>query len=468
MPTPRNAPAGRAAPPPAHPPPRARPPPPAAPPLADPWIASTLAAASAPPPPELVALRTAARGALATARVPTNKVEAFRFTDVSALVASPLPPPPQQAATDATVQAAVASLTLSTAAATLVFVDGVLAPALCRASGLPAGVFAGDAAAAPSSAAATLGTLSSARGGPFALLNSGVATSAAAVVVEAGVTVASPIHVLHVTTATAAATPTLAAPRLVVHLAPGAVATLVEEYAALAPGPAAVAQVTEAVVSERASLTHALVSLLPASTTLVTASLIDQEAESTYSLVEARTGGALTRHDVDVMQTGRATTTRMRHYLLAADAQLHDLHTSLDLAHPDGVANQLHKCIAAAPTSRCVFDGGVVVRRAAQRTDAAQLSRNLLLARRATVNVKPNLRIVADDVKCTHGCAVSDLEEEALFYFLARGVDAATARRVLVDSFGAEVTAGLPAAELVARVAAASAGALAGVAVGGE
>jgi Fe-S cluster assembly protein SufD len=165
---------------------------------------------------------------------------------------------------------------------------------------------------------------------------------------------------------------------------------------------------------------------------------------------------------VSVAQLGAATHTRMRHFLLAAAHQLHDLHTSLDLAHPDGDADQLHKCIAAAPTSRCVFDGGVLVRRAAQRTDAGQLSRNLLLARRATVNVKPNLQIVADDVKCTHGCAVSDLEEEALFYFLARGVDAATARRVLVDSFGAEVTAGLPAG-VRARVAAASAAALAGV-----
>ena len=75
------------------------------------------------------------------------------------------------------------------------------------------------------------------------------------------------------------------------------------------------------------------------------------------------------------------------------------------------------RCIAAAPTSRCVFDGAVRVGKLAQRTDARQLSRNLLLARRATVNARPNLRIVADDVTCTHGCAVCDLEEEQLFYF---------------------------------------------------
>ena len=76
----------------------------------------------------------------------------------------------------------------------------------------------------------------------------------------------------------------------------------------------------------------------------------------------------------------------------------------------------------AAGTGRGVFDGSVRVERQAQKTDAGQLSRNLLLVPRATVNVKPNLQIVADDVKCTHGCAVSDLEEDQLFYF--RQVDA--------------------------------------------
>ena len=72
---------------------------------------------------------------------------------------------------------------------------------------------------------------------------------------------------------------------------------------------------------------------------------------------------------------------------------------------------------ASIPAGRGVFDGNVKVERAAQQTDAKQLSRNLLLVPRATVNVKPNLQIVADDVKCTHGCTVSDLEESELFYF---------------------------------------------------
>lgn len=94
----------------------------------------------------------------------------------------------------------------------------------------------------------------------------------------------------------------------------------------------------------------------------------------------------------------------------------------------------------------------VQVNRLAQKTDAAQLSRNLLLVPKATVNVKPNLQIIADDVKCTHGCAVSDLSEEELFYFRARGVSYDQARQALVYSFGAEVVQELQYDKLVSRI----------------
>jgi hypothetical protein len=124
-----------------------------------------------------------------------------------------------------------------------------------------------------------------------------------------------------------------------------------------------------------------------------------------------------TTHSFSSMQLGEETSTLLRHFLLVGDAQLADLHSKLVLDHPRGEASQLHKCIVSAPSGRGVFDGNVKVNRMAQKTDAGQLSRNLLLLPRATVNVKPNLQIIADDVKCTHGCTVSDLSEEELFYF---------------------------------------------------
>lgn len=158
---------------------------------------------------------------------------------------------------------------------------------------------------------------------------------------------------------------------------------------------------------------------------------------------------------MDVQQLGPRTRTDMKHFLLCTDGQLHDLHTSLKLDHPEGTADQLHKCIVAHASGRGVFDGNVQVNKHAQLTDAGQMSRNLLLVPRATVNVKPNLQIIADDVKCTHGCAVSDLSAEEMFYFMSRGIDAAEARRALVFSFGSEVVQQLEHKALVARLQAA-------------
>lgn len=154
---------------------------------------------------------------------------------------------------------------------------------------------------------------------------------------------------------------------------------------------------------------------------------------------------------MSIKQGGGETSTTMRHFLLCGPGQLHDLHTRLVLDYPEGSANQLHKCIVSDSTGHGVFDGNVQVNKAAQRTDAGQLSRNLLLVPKATVNVQPNLQIIADDVKCTHGCAVSDLSEEELFYFRARGIDAETARQALVYSFGAEVVQLLEHKDLVKR-----------------
>lgn len=123
------------------------------------------------------------------------------------------------------------------------------------------------------------------------------------------------------------------------------------------------------------------------------ATLVEQQAKSAYSLTEVRLGGVLTRHDVNIVQLGPETSTTMRHFALCAREELHDLHTQLVLDHPSGVADQLHKCIVAHAKGQGVFDGNVQVNRGAQKTDAAQLCRNLLLVPRATVNVKPNLQV---------------------------------------------------------------------------
>uniref|UniRef100_A0A2N9H776 SUF system FeS cluster assembly SufBD core domain-containing protein n=1 Tax=Fagus sylvatica TaxID=28930 RepID=A0A2N9H776_FAGSY len=169
-----------------------------------------------------------------------------------------------------------------------------------------------------------------------------------------------------------------------------------------------------------------------------------EEATSTYELVEVSSGGKLSRHNVHIQQLGPETVTELSTLHLSVSDQTQDLHSRLIMDHPRGYSRQLHKCIVAHSLGQAVFDGNVKVNRYAQQTDAGQLTRSLLLEPRATVNVKPNLQIIADDVKCSHGAAISDLEETQLFYFLARGINLETARKALLFSFGAEVIERLP------------------------
>jgi len=459
-----------------------------------------------PSPPCLsLSLRSAARAALATARVPTPRTsEAFRQTDISPITTADLAwrgggggaEGVERAAAAAGVDAAFAALhALPGAAATLVLLDGLAVPSLC--SGLGArtdGAYAGCLAGAPPLALGSLGraqaaataaaaaanpAASGARGGSlFASLNAAATGDVAVVYAGADTTIEGPVHILFVSTggggegSPSPASIPAAAPRLLVALAPGATAAVVEEFVT-APSSSTSSQhsftsaVAEVELGAGAALEHGYVQAEGRATWHAKQTLVTQAAQSRYAFVEARIGGAFSRGEVDVVQTGPATHTSLRSFLLAGPDQAHDLHSRLELDHPDGTANQLHKCIAASPTSRAVFDGSVRVGRAAQRTDAAQLSRNLLLAKRALVHARPNLQIIADDVKCTHGCAVSDLDAEALFYFRSRGVDAAAARAVLVASFGAEVVAGLPSKELRGRVEAACRASLAEAGVPG-
>lgn len=441
----------------------------------DKWIERTLEAVvldSASLPAPLAALQSGCLSALATARMPTTRNEEYRFTDVSPVLQATLAPGagPTAVPADAIDAALAAAGMKADAAATVVVVDGQIDEQRSSLGGLPEGVYVGGLAGAPQDVVSfALGAQSRARGGAFALLNGAAARDALVVHLPANVTLAAPIHILHLSSAAAAAAAgqaSLAAPRLLAVLEEGASAEIVEEFASLAAPPAGsaskdapVASLTTAVaeieLDDRAALKHSYVVLEGAAAAHAKATLVNQGTESSYSLTEVRVGGRLTRHDLSIEQLGEATQSQMRSFLLCGDSQLHDLHSKLRLDHPGGEANQLHKCIVSSPSGRGVFDGNVRVNRLAQKTDAQQLSRNLLLVPRATVNVKPNLQIIADDVKCTHGCTVSDLEEEELFYLKSRGISAEVARQMLVYSFGREVVQGLRDEALQARVEAA-------------
>ena len=381
---------------------------------------------------------------LSSMRMPSVKNEEYRFTDISPLLQASLQLP-SLIDNDELIGAAIYDRPCKqTLSADIVVVDGVVSAKHSKVTGLPKGVFIGSASDAPKEILSmALGSQTRSRAGPFATLNGAICRDAVVIYVPPETVIDEPIRILNLSSSSMENDNVPAnAPRVLVVLEEKASAKMIEEFGPLDSNSKGIYcnfPVAEIELDDDASFTHHYVVMEKPGSKHMKSTFVNQGKSSQYSLVEARLGGEITRHDVGIEQLGSHTQTSMMSFILSGISELHDLHSKLKLNHPYGQAEQVHKCIAAHHSSRGVFDGNVKVNRLAQHTDAGQLSRNLLLAPRATVNVKPNLQIVADDVKCTHGCTVSDLADDELFYLRARGIDEATAREMLVYSFGREI-----------------------------
>ncbi len=154
------------------------------------------------------------------------------------------------------------------------------------------------------------------------------------------------------------------------------------------------------------------------------------------------TGAKIQRHDIGIALKGEGADCTMNGVYLADGERLLDTHTSLDHAMPHCTSHEIYKGILAGK-AKAVFNGRIIVRIDAQKTDAKQTNRALLLSDDATINSNPQLEIFADDVKCTHGAAVGQLDEEAMFYLQARGLTRLEARDMLLHAFAGEVLEGL-------------------------
>jgi len=175
---------------------------------------------------------------------------------------------------------------------------------------------------------------------------------------------------------------------------------------------------------------------------------VTQAPGSSLTQAVAASGWALARIEPRVLQQAGAASTCLRGLQRVEGRQIADTHAEVAFGGPEGRLDQLHKVVADGE-GRSVFNGAVRVPRPAQRTEAAQLSRTLLLSDRARIDTKPELEIVADDVKCAHGATVSRLQQNELFYLQSRGIGAAQASRLLLRGFCEEVLAALPAAASV-------------------
>jgi Fe-S cluster assembly protein SufD len=318
-------------------------------------------------------------------------------------------------------------------------VNGLFAPELSSLATLPAGLEVSPLT--PQSLPSQLGQLP---GGEevFTTLNTSSFTDAAIIRVQRQANITTPLHLLWLSVADT--NPVLSHPRCFVTVEMGGSLTLIEEFAGLGTGQTFTNAVTEISLGQNAQLTHSRVQCQPPDIGFhIGKTAVSQARDSRYHCQAISLGGSISRHNLEVHLTGEQTETHLHGLTLAMGEQLADTHSNLVFNCPHGSSNQVHKCIVG-DRAKAVFNGKIVVPKAAQLTNANQLSRNLLLSNKAKIDTKPQLEIVADNVKCTHGATVSQLEADQIFYLQSRGLDYQSAADLLVKGFALETLLLLP------------------------
>ncbi len=226
--------------------------------------------------------------------------------------------------------------------------------------------------------------------------------------------------------------------RTLVIAEPHANFTLLESFSGEGDSVRCNTSVTEIWLAEGAQINHIRIQDESAQTFHIAKTAVDQAANSRYQCTAVDLGARLSRHHLEVYQSGPQTDTHMYGLSALRDRQLADTHSLLTLTHPHSSATQIQKNIVD-DQAHAVFNGRIYVAQGAQLTDAAQLNRNLMLSSGARIDTKPELDIVADNVKCAHGATVSQLQADEVFYLQSRGISADQAQRLLLYGFAMEI-----------------------------
>ncbi len=368
---------------------------------------------------------------------PSRREEAWRFTSVArvaetawelAPVAAALPDPSLLARWEVP------------GAHTLVFVDGRFRPALSSSEELAPGVTAGSLTRALDHRSAVveryLGRLADLEEHPFAALATAFLADGAFVHVPRGIVLERPLHLLFI--ATSGSAPRATYPRNLLVFEADSQATVVETWIGTGDGEALTVPVSEVVVDDGAVVDHVRRQREPVSVTHMDGFWLRQGRASTFSSHTFTLGGALVRNDVTASLEGEGGDCVLNGLYVIGGQQHVDTHMTVEHRAPHCSSHELFKGVLDE-RARAVFNGLIHVHRDAQKTDAKQSNRNLLLSDKALVNSNPQLLIFADDVRCTHGSTVGQLDEDAIFYLRSRGLSQAAAESLLTYAFAADV-----------------------------
>lgn len=259
--------------------------------------------------------------------------------------------------------------------------------------------------------------------------------------VAAGATIAEPLTIRHLARGAGSY------PRLYIELGAGASLTLIEEHASAADADSVTVAVTDLVLGADARLAHVRVQEAGGRAVVLDDTRVEVGSGAHYAHHAHAFGAQLDRLDLRVRLAGRGAEADLRGLFLAGDGRSLHVRTAVTHEAPDTRSTQTYRGIAGA-RGRGSYDGKVIVAHGAARANSRQSSRNLLLARDAEIDTRPQLEIYTDDVQCSHGATTGTLDEQMLFYLLSRGIDPATARGLLTHAFAADVVAAAPTAAL--------------------
>lgn len=375
--------------------------------------------------------------------LPTTKLEDWRYTNVASIAKTHWAPGDPRH--DEVSRQDLERLCYPVFACHLfVFTNGVFAADLStpRASAAQVEVhpLARVLAEEPDTLRGLLGAQADAKTRAFSAWSQRELNDGAVVRIPDGTDLEEPIHLVFLSAPGAG--PTVSHPRVLIQAGAGSRASVVEDYVSFGDGEFLTNAVTEISVAPNAELEHVRVQREASAGSHVSALHATLERDSRLACHAITLGGGLVRNDVQVALLGEGASAQLYGVFLGTGCRHIDNHTTIDHAVPNTSSVELYKGVLD-DQSRGIFHGLIIVRPDAQKTDARQSSKNLLLSPGAEVDTTPQLEIRADDVKCSHGSTIGQIDPDALFFLRARGIDERDARALLTRAFVSEATAQL-------------------------
>ena len=280
-------------------------------------------------------------------------------------------------------------------------------------------------------------------------LNTAFAKEGAYIHIPKNKLVEKPIEVIHFSTGNESAL--MLQPRNLIIVDENSHVQIIERHQSLTENPVLTNSVTEIFAAKRAIVDYYKIQNDNENASLIDNTFINQKQESVTSVHTFSFGGKLIRNNLNFYQNGERIDSTLKGVTILGGKQHVDHNTLVHHKQPNCESHQDYKGIYAE-SSTGVFNGKVVVDKIAQKTDAFQANNNLLVDDKASINTKPQLEIFADDVKCSHGCTIGQLDESALFYLKTRGIPEKEARALLMYAFANNVLASVKVPELKQRI----------------